>query len=84
MNDRQIQIPSWALPLIVVALAVPIIAAFAIGGPGLGLAVGALAAVAIVTVAVRQRPRGPISPPGESHPATGCAWRRASGSTAPT
>lgn len=66
MNERPIQIPSWALPLIVLALAVPIIGAFALGGPGLGLAVGALAAVAIVTVAVRQRPRGPISPPGGS------------------
>jgi hypothetical protein len=50
----------WKLPLIVAALAVPIVAAFALGGGGAGVAVGALAAVAVVVVAARQRPRGPI------------------------
>jgi len=50
----------WKLPLIVAALAVPIIAAFMIGGPGVGVAFGALAAVALLVVAVRQRPLGPI------------------------
>ncbi|HEU4392561.1 MAG TPA: hypothetical protein VFR04_02865 [Solirubrobacterales bacterium] len=49
----------WKLPLIVAAIAVPIVAAFYVS-PGLGLAAGALAAVAIVVVAVRQRPRGEI------------------------
>ena len=34
-----------------------------LGGPGVGVAVGALAAVTLVAVAVRQRPEGPISPP---------------------
>jgi hypothetical protein len=57
----------WKLPLIVIAIAVPIVAAFYVGGPGVGVAIGALAAVAIVVVAVRQRPRGPIGPAaGES------------------
>jgi hypothetical protein len=51
----------WKLPVIVAAIAVPIVAAFGLGGGGAGVAVGALAAVAIVVVAVRQRPRGPIS-----------------------
>jgi hypothetical protein len=50
----------WKLPLIVAAIAVPVVAAFALGGGGAGVAVGALAAVAIVVVAARQRPRGPI------------------------
>lgn len=50
----------WKLPLVVVAIAVPIAAAFLTGGPGAGVAIGALAAVAIVVVAVRQRPRGAI------------------------
>lgn len=53
----------WKLPLIVAAIAVPIIAGFFVGGGGVGLAAGALAAVAIVLVAVRQRPYGPIVPP---------------------
>ena len=50
----------WKLPVIVAAIAVPIVAAFALGGGGAGVAVGALAAVAVVVVAARQTPRGPI------------------------
>jgi len=56
------------LPLAVVAIAVPIAAAFLTGGPGVGVAIGALVAVALVVVAVRQRPRGAL---GESPPASG-------------
>jgi hypothetical protein len=56
----------WKLPVIVAAIAVPIVGAFALGGGGAGVAVGALAAVALVVVAARQRPRGPIgSAPAE-------------------
>lgn len=51
---------AWKLPLIVAALVVPIVAAFALGGGGVGVAVGALTAVALVVVAARQDPRGPI------------------------
>jgi hypothetical protein len=49
----------WKLPLVVAAIAVPIVASFYVS-PGLGLAAGAFVAVAIVVVAVRQRPRGSI------------------------
>jgi hypothetical protein len=51
---------AWKLPLIVSAITVPIVAAFLVAGPALGVAVGALAVLAILTVAARQRPRGPI------------------------
>ncbi len=51
---------AWKLPLIVAAIAVPVVAAFLVGGPAAGFAAGALAAVAILVVAARQRPRGPI------------------------
>jgi len=53
----------WKLPLLVAAIAAPVVLGFYIGGPGAGLAMGALVAVAIVVLAVRQRPRGPIAPP---------------------
>jgi hypothetical protein len=49
----------WKIPLIVAAIAVPIVGGFAINGGG-GLAVGSIAVVVLVFVAVRQRPRGPI------------------------
>ena len=52
----------WKLPLVVAAIAVPIVAAFYVS-PGLGLAAGALAAVTIVVVAARQSPRGAIGKP---------------------
>ena len=52
----------WKLPLLVAAIAAPIIFGFYLGGPGVGLAMGALVAVAIVVFAVRQRPRGAIEP----------------------
>jgi hypothetical protein len=57
----------WKLPFLVIAIAVPIAAGFLVGGPGIGVAVGALVAVTIVYVAVRARPRGGIGsapPPG--------------------
>jgi hypothetical protein len=50
----------WKLPLVVAVISVPIVAAFALGGPGIGVAVGAIAAVALVVIAVRQRPRRQI------------------------
>lgn len=49
----------WKFPLVIAAIAVPVVAAFYVS-PGLGLAAGALAAVAIVVVAARQRPREAI------------------------
>src|SRR6185436_15169329 len=50
----------WKLPLIVAAIAVPIVAGFLTAGPALGVAVGALAVLALLVVAARQKPRGPI------------------------
>ncbi len=50
----------WKLPVVVAVIVVPVVAAFLLGGPGVGVAIGALAALALVAVAVAQRPRGPI------------------------
>jgi hypothetical protein len=47
----------WKLPLIVLAIVVPIVGGIMLGGPGVGLALGALVAVVLVYVAVRMRPR---------------------------
>jgi hypothetical protein len=52
----------WKLPLLVAAIVAPIVFGFYLGGPGVGLAMGALVAVGIVVLAVRQRPRGAIAP----------------------
>lgn len=51
---------AWKLPLIVSAIAISIVGGFYLGGPGLGMAVGALAAGTIVVMAVRNPPRYPI------------------------
>jgi hypothetical protein len=50
----------WKLPIVVAALVAPVVGGFLLGGPGVGVAVGALAAVVLVAVAIRQRPEGPI------------------------
>jgi hypothetical protein len=50
----------WKLPLVVAGVVVPIVAAFMLGGPGMGVAIGAFAVVGLVVVAIRQRPDGPI------------------------
>jgi hypothetical protein len=46
----------WALPLIVGAIAIPIVAGFLIAGPGLGLAVGALVGATMIVIVARLRP----------------------------
>jgi hypothetical protein len=56
-------VAAWKFPLIVSAIAISIVGGFYLGGPGLGMAVGALAAATIVVEAVRHPPRRPISPP---------------------
>jgi hypothetical protein len=53
----------WKLPLIVAAIALPVIAGFMLGGPGVGVAIGALAGVVLLLVAAHQRPGDPIVPP---------------------
>ena len=55
-------IPAWKLPPIIAAITVAIVGGFDLGGPGLGMAVGALAAASIVVAAVRNPPRGLICP----------------------
>jgi hypothetical protein len=50
----------WKLPLIVIAIVVPIVVGILLAGPEAGLALGALVAVVLVYVAVRMRPRGGI------------------------
>lgn len=50
----------WALPLIVIAIAVPIVAAFMLGGAPAGLAMGAVAALTILLTAARSKPFGPM------------------------
>lgn len=58
---------AWKLPVIVAALAVPIVAAFAFGGAAAGVAAGALVTAALLVIAAQQKPRGPIGGPvGES------------------
>ena len=52
----------WKLPLFVAAIAVPVAFSFYLGGPAIGVAMGAVVAVAIVAIAVKQRPRGAIEP----------------------
>jgi hypothetical protein len=53
----------WKLPLVVIAIVVPVALVILVAGPDAGLAVGALVGVVLVYVAVRMRPRGGI---GES------------------
>lgn len=60
MGDQGIA--AWKFPLIIAAIAVSIVGGFYLGGPGLGMAVGALAACTIVVVAVRNPPLRPIVP----------------------
>jgi hypothetical protein len=50
----------WLWPFVVAALAVPIVAGFGVGGPALGLGLGAVAAGAIIVVAARAVDRGTI------------------------
>ncbi|MBS1676154.1 MAG: hypothetical protein JST08_02095 [Actinobacteria bacterium] len=61
-GDEKVVLAAWTLPLIVAAIAVSIVGAFYVGGPGLGLAVGALAASTVILLAARAAPRGPIVP----------------------
>jgi hypothetical protein len=53
----------WKLPLLVIAIVVLVVGGFLLGGPGVGVAIGALAAVLLLWLAARMRPRGGI---GES------------------
>jgi hypothetical protein len=56
-------ISAWKLPLIVAGICVSIVAAFYVGGPGMGMAEGSIVAGIIVVMAVRHPPLHPIVPP---------------------
>jgi hypothetical protein len=58
-----VRLKAWLWPLIVLAIAVPIIAAFALGGPPAGLAAGAIAVTALLVLAARARFDEPIEVP---------------------
>jgi hypothetical protein len=53
---------AWKLPLIVGAVAFAIVGGFYVGGPGLGMAVGALCASCVLITAVVHPPRPAIVP----------------------
>ncbi len=55
-----VDLKPFTLPLIVAAIAVPLIAGFLTAGPALGVALGFLAVTTLVWIAVREAPRGPI------------------------
>src|SRR3954453_1855381 len=57
---------AWKLPLIVAAICVSIVAAFYVGGPGMGMAEGSLVAGILVVMGVRPPPLHPIVPPPPS------------------
>jgi hypothetical protein len=61
MSDQGLA--AWKLPLIVAGICVSIVAAFYVGGPGMGMAEGSLVAGIIVVMAVRHPPLHPIVPP---------------------
>lgn len=62
MTGETQTLAAWKLPSIVAAIAVSIVGGFYLGGPGLGMAVGAMAATSIVVMAIRHPPLYPIVP----------------------
>jgi hypothetical protein len=64
MSDQGLT--AWKLPLIVAGICVSIVAAFYVGGPGMGMAEGSIVAGIIVVMAVRHPPLHPIVPPPPS------------------
>jgi hypothetical protein len=55
-----VELPSWALPLIVIAVIVPIVGAVFLAGPGGGFIAGAAAVATILVLAARARYDEPI------------------------
>jgi hypothetical protein len=56
----------WKPPLLVLAIAVPIVVGTLLGGPGVGVALAGLAGVGLVYWAVQLRPRGAIGEPPDA------------------
>jgi hypothetical protein len=59
-DSRTVRLRAWTLPLIVAALAIPIVVGFRVAGPPLGLALGFLAVSLLIVIAARARPVEPI------------------------
>lgn len=68
MTGKTQTLAAWKLPLIVTAIAVSIVGGFYLGGPGLGMAVGAMAATSIIVMAIRHPPLYPIVPAAAADP----------------
>jgi hypothetical protein len=67
MRSREpLVIRPWLLPLLVLVLIAPPVGGFALGGPPLGIAIGALEASAVVVFAARARFDEPIEVAGEA------------------
>jgi len=62
-GDGEYVLAAWKLPVIVAAIAVPMVAGSYVGGPGLAMAIAALAASSIVVVAIRCSPKQTRAPP---------------------
>lgn len=55
-----LELPPWALPLLVLVIVLPVVGGFLVAGPALGMAGGALAATALAVVAARMKYDEPI------------------------
>jgi hypothetical protein len=67
---QPLQLKPWVLPLVVIGLVGPPIAGFALGGPGVGLPVGALTVAVLIVAAARAGYDEPIevgSSPGDRY-----------------
>jgi len=62
-SDREYVLAAWKPPLIIAGIVLAMVVGAYLGGPGLGMAMGALAASSLVVMAIRQAPRLPIVPP---------------------
>jgi hypothetical protein len=61
-REPLIDVPPWALPLLVIAVTIPIVVAFLTGGPFLGLMIGGLVAAAVALTAIRLATEPPRRP----------------------
>jgi len=62
-SDGNYVLAPWKTPLLIAAILVSMVGGAYLGGPGLGMAMGALSACALVILAIRLAPRRPIVPP---------------------
>ena len=67
-QSQKIDVKPWALPVIVLALTIPIVVAFLTLGPLFGLLVGGAVGAALVLTAIRLGTEGPEDPPAWNGP----------------